>query len=154
MTLLAIGAAKIEVVSVALALGVLVDDGGTDATLRLQIQGGRLTVTLEDLPFMQAALPEGGLVVDADIDLSWSHRHGVRLDGRAELTTQQGDRPPDRTGHHRHPRGRVGDRRWWRDVRGDGQRHGRNRSGSPGRRADRRSDPPSPPAAAPWAPPT
>ena len=89
MTLLAAGGARIEAASVALAMSVLVDDEGTDATLRLQVQGGRLTLTPEGLPFLEAVLPTDGLVAEADVDLSWSHRHGVRLDGRAELQTSR-----------------------------------------------------------------
>ena len=83
------GGAKIEAASVALAVSALVEDDGTDATLRLQVQGGRLTLTPEGLPFLEEALPTDGLVVEADVDLSWSHRNGVRLNGRAELKTNR-----------------------------------------------------------------
>jgi len=89
MTLLEAGGAKIEAASVALAVSVLVDDNGTDATLRVQFQGGRLTLTPEGLPFLEGVPPTDGLVVDADVDLSWSHRNGVRLNGRAELKTSR-----------------------------------------------------------------
>ena len=85
MTLLAAAGAKIEATSVALALSVLVDDGGTDATLRLQVQGGRVTLSPEDLPFLGTVASTDGLVAEADVDLSWSHRNGIRLSGRAEL---------------------------------------------------------------------
>ena len=85
MTLLSAGGAKIEATSVALAVNVLVDGEGTDATLRLQVQGGRVTLTPDGLPFLGAGPSTGGLVAEADIDLSWSHRHGIRLDGRAGL---------------------------------------------------------------------
>ena len=86
VTLLSAGGARLEAASVALALGAAVDGDGTDAALRLQLKGGRLTLTPEGLPFLEA-VPTDGLVADADVDLSWSHRHGVRLGGRAELKT-------------------------------------------------------------------
>lgn len=89
MTLLTAGGAKIEAKSIAVAVNVLVDGRGTDATLRLQMQGGRLSLTADDLPFVKSALPSEGLVVQADIDLSWSHRNGIQLDGSAELKTRR-----------------------------------------------------------------
>ncbi|HEU5102576.1 MAG TPA: DUF6603 domain-containing protein, partial [Roseiflexaceae bacterium] len=85
MTLLAGGGARVAATSVALVVSVSVDDGGTDVALRLQIKGARLTLTPEGLPFLEEELPTDGLVAEADLDLSWSHRDGVRLDGRAEL---------------------------------------------------------------------
>jgi hypothetical protein len=85
MTLLEIGGAKVEAKSVALAVSALVDNNGTDATVRLQLQGGRLTLKPDGLPFLETAT--NGLKVEADVDLSWSHRNGVRLAGRAELKT-------------------------------------------------------------------
>ena len=84
MTLISAGGAKVEAKSVAVSVGALVDTSRTDATVRLEIKGGRLTVKPEDLPFLGPSSDEG-LVVDADVDLSWSHQHGVRLGGRAEL---------------------------------------------------------------------
>ena len=87
MTLLTAGGAKVEAASVALGVNVLVDDGGTDAALRLQVRGGKLTLTPEGLPFLEAVLPTDGLVAESDVDLSWSHRKGIRLGGRAELKT-------------------------------------------------------------------
>ena len=42
----------------------------------------------EDLPFL-GAVSTDGLVVEADVDLSWSHHNGVKLDGRAELKTSR-----------------------------------------------------------------
>jgi hypothetical protein len=83
LTLLAVGGSTVEAASVAAAVSALVDGTQTDVTLRLQIQGGRLTLKPDDLPFLGA----DGLVVEADVDLSWSHRNGVRLGGRAELKT-------------------------------------------------------------------
>lgn len=85
MTLLSAGGATIEAASVALAVGVVVDADGTDVALRLAIRGSRLTLTPDGLPFLEDVLPSDGLVVEADVDLSWSHRHGVQLDGRAGL---------------------------------------------------------------------
>jgi hypothetical protein len=85
MTLLAGGGARVEAASVALVVSVIVDDDGTDVTLRLAIKGARLSLTPEGLPFLEDELPTDGLVAEADVDLSWSHRNGVRLDGRAEL---------------------------------------------------------------------
>jgi hypothetical protein len=82
ITLLTAGSTRIEATSIAVALGVQVSGESTDATMRLQIQGSRLTVKPE-LSFIEA----DGLVAQADVDLSWSHRHGVRLGGRAELST-------------------------------------------------------------------
>src|SRR5512139_949006 len=87
MTLLSAGGARLEAASVALALGAAVDGDGTDAALRLQLKGGRLSLRPEGLPFLEAVLPTDGLVAEADVDLSWSHRNGVRLGGRAELKT-------------------------------------------------------------------
>jgi hypothetical protein len=89
MTLLTAAGTRIEAASVALAVSVLVDSDGTDATLRLQFLGGRLTLTPEGLPFLDDVLPPDGLVVETDVNLSWSHRNGVQLDGRAELTTSK-----------------------------------------------------------------
>ncbi len=82
ITLLTAGSTKIEATSVAATLNVQVSGEETDATLRLEIQGGRLTVKPE-LSFIEV----DSLVAQADVDLSWSHRHGVRLGGRAELST-------------------------------------------------------------------
>lgn len=89
MTLLTAGGAKIEATSISIATNVVVDGQGTDATLRFQLQGGRLTLTPDDLPFVESALPTEGLVVQADVDLSWSHRHGVQLGGSAELKAKK-----------------------------------------------------------------
>jgi len=86
MTLLEIAGVKVEATSVALAVSALVDNNGTDATLQLLLKGGRLTLKPDDLPFLETAATDG-LAVDADVDLSWSHRNGVRLGGRAELKT-------------------------------------------------------------------
>ncbi len=86
MTLFEIEGAKVEAASVALAVSALVDNNGTDATLQLQLKGGRLTLKPDGLPFLETASTDG-LVVEADVDLSWSHRNGVRLGGRAELKT-------------------------------------------------------------------
>jgi hypothetical protein len=85
MTLLSIEGAKIEASSIALSVSVIVDDDGSDATLRLQIQGGRVTLTPEDLPFLGTAASTDGLSAETDVDVSWSHRDGVRLGGRAGL---------------------------------------------------------------------
>ena len=84
MILLAAAGAKLEATSIAAVLGVLVDSKGTDCTLRLQVKGGKLTLKPEGLPFLENASRDG-LVVDGDVDLAWSSRNGVRLDGRAEL---------------------------------------------------------------------
>jgi hypothetical protein len=89
MTLLSAGGATVEAASVALGVSVIVDDAGTDVALRLAIHGSRLSLTPDGLPFLEDVLPADGLVVDADVDLSWSHRHGVQLDGRAELKTSR-----------------------------------------------------------------
>ena len=89
MTLLIIGGAKIEAASIAAVLEVAVDSQGTDATLRLQLKGGKLTLTADDLPFVQSALPSEGMVIKADVDLSWSHRHGIQLSGNAELKVKK-----------------------------------------------------------------
>ena len=86
MTLLEIEGAKVEANSIALAVSALVDNNGTDATLGLQLKGGKLTLKPDDLPFLETAASDG-LTVDADVDLSWSHRNGVRLGGRVELKT-------------------------------------------------------------------
>ncbi|MCM3874150.1 MAG: hypothetical protein ND895_25970, partial [Pyrinomonadaceae bacterium] len=86
ITLLEIGGSKVEAKSVGLAVSALVDNNGTDATVRLQLLGGRLTLKPDGLPFLETAATDG-LVVQADVDLSWSHRNGVRLGGRAELKT-------------------------------------------------------------------
>jgi hypothetical protein len=89
MTLLSAGGANVEAASVALAVGVVVDDRGTDVALRLAIKGSRMSLTPDGLPFLEDVLPADGLVVEADVDLSWSHRHGIQLDGRAELKTSR-----------------------------------------------------------------
>jgi hypothetical protein len=87
MTLLAAAGATITATSIAIAAGAVVDGGGTDATLLLQVKGGQLAFTPDGLPFLEDALSSNGLVVKADLDLSWSHRRGVQLGGRAELQT-------------------------------------------------------------------
>ena len=89
MTLLTAGGVKVEAVSIAAVLEVAVDGTGTDATLRLQLKGGKLTLTADDLPFVQSSLPSEGLTVQADVDLSWSHRHGIQLSGSAELKVKK-----------------------------------------------------------------
>ncbi len=87
ITLLASGGARVEAASVTLALEVTVDGRGTDAAVRLKVLGGRVSVTGEDSSFVAAILPPGGVSATADFELSWSHRDGVRLDGRAQLQT-------------------------------------------------------------------
>jgi hypothetical protein len=89
LTLLTIAGAKVEATSISIATSVVVDGRGTDATVRLQLQGGKFSLTADDLPFVQSALPAEGLVVQADVDLSWSHRNGVQLDGSAELKARR-----------------------------------------------------------------
>ncbi|MCM3906013.1 MAG: hypothetical protein ND866_30380, partial [Pyrinomonadaceae bacterium] len=88
MTLLSAGGATVEATSIAISVGAVVDNSRTDATVRLQMVGGRLTLKPEDLPFL-GAVSTDGLVVEADVDLSWSHHNGVKLDGRAELKTSK-----------------------------------------------------------------
>jgi hypothetical protein len=89
MTLLAGGGAKVDAVLVALAVNVVVDDEGANSTLHLLVQGARLTLTPQGLPFLDDVLPTDALVVNADVDLSWSQRNGVRPDGRAELKSSR-----------------------------------------------------------------
>ena len=84
MTLISAGGARVEAKSIAVSVGALVDNSKTDAVVRLELKGGRLTLKPEDLPFLGSA-SDDGLVVDADVDLSWSHHKGVQLGGRAEL---------------------------------------------------------------------
>ena len=88
MTLISAAGAKVEAKSVVLSLSALVEDVGTDALVRLELKGGKLTVKPEDVPFL-GSVSDNGLTVDADVDLSWSHRNGVRLSGRAELRISQ-----------------------------------------------------------------
>ncbi|HEX6731664.1 MAG TPA: DUF6603 domain-containing protein [Pyrinomonadaceae bacterium] len=84
LTLISAGGAKVEAKSIAVSVGALVDNSQTDAVVRLELKGSRLTVKPEDLPFLGSAADDG-LTVDADVDLSWSHQNGVQLGGRAEL---------------------------------------------------------------------
>lgn len=88
MTLISAGGATVEAKSIAVSVGALVDKSQTDAIVRIEFKGGKVTVKPEDVPFLGAVSDEG-LTVDADVDLSWSHRNGVRLDGRAELKVSQ-----------------------------------------------------------------
>lgn len=88
MTLISAGGATVEAKSIAVSVGALVDKSQTDAILRIEFKGGKVTVKPEDVPFLGAVSDEG-LTVDADVDLSWSHRNGVRLGGRAELKVSQ-----------------------------------------------------------------
>jgi hypothetical protein len=87
ITLLSAEAVTVAAKSVALAMAIDVDGDGTDAALRLTFTGGQIALTSAGLPFLDSVLPAGGLTADFDLDLSWSHRGGVRLDGRAELRT-------------------------------------------------------------------
>lgn len=88
MTLISAGGATVEATSIAVSVGALVDNGRTDAIVRLELKGGKLTVKPEDVPFL-GSVSDDGLTVDADVDVSWSHRNGVRLSGRAELKISQ-----------------------------------------------------------------
>ena len=88
LTLISAGGATIEAKSIAVSIGALVDNAHTDAIVRLELKGGKLTVTAEDVPFL-GAVSNDGLTVNADVDLSWSQRNGVRLGGRAELKVSQ-----------------------------------------------------------------
>jgi hypothetical protein len=87
MTLLAATGVIVDARTLALEVSVLVDDDGADAGLRLTMEGGRLTLRPEGIPFLDSVLPADGLEVDIDLDVAWSHRGGVRLGGRAELKT-------------------------------------------------------------------
>jgi hypothetical protein len=88
MTLISAGGATVEAKSIAVSVGALVDNAQTDAIVRLELKGGKLTVKPEDVPFL-GSVSDDGLTVDVDLDLSWSHRNGVRLSGRAELKVSQ-----------------------------------------------------------------
>ena len=88
MTLLTAGGTQLAAAAVALGVNVLVDGTGTDAVLSLQVRGARLTVSPEGLPFLETGLSADGLVAESDLELSWSHRRGIRLGGRAELKTR------------------------------------------------------------------
>lgn len=72
--------------SFAAALTVGVEDDGTAATLRFDVVDGQVVVTETGLAFLDAVLPEDGLVTELDVDLSWSSRHGLRLGGQASLS--------------------------------------------------------------------
>lgn len=87
LTLLAMDGARVEAASIALAIEVDVDGRGTDAAVRLRVLGCRVSVTGEGSSFVAAVLPPGGVSATADFTLSWSHRDGVQLDGRAQLET-------------------------------------------------------------------
>jgi hypothetical protein len=89
VTLLAASGVLVTARSVGAAVSVAVDGGGTDATVRLTVTGGKLALTGTGLAFVDSVLPPGGLSADADLTLTWSHRDGLRLDGRAELRTSR-----------------------------------------------------------------
>jgi len=89
VSLLAADGVSVTARSLALAVTISVDADGTDAILRLSVAGGQFALTSAGLPFLDSVLPAGGLVADVDVDLSWSHRGGVRLGRRAELRTSR-----------------------------------------------------------------
>ena len=100
MTLISAGGARVEATSVAVSVGALVDGAKLTRLVRLELKGGRLTLKPEDLPFL-GSVSDDGLTVDADVDLSWSHHHGVRLGGRAELKISKTIGRSDRPRHNR-----------------------------------------------------
>jgi hypothetical protein len=66
-----------------------VDPGDVAAVLRLAVAGGTLTLHRTGLPFLDDLVPDEGLTVEVDADLSYSSRDGVRLGGQASLTLAQ-----------------------------------------------------------------
>ena len=59
-----------------MTLTIDMSDESADAILRLAIAQGRFAVTSTGLPFVDDLLPDEGLVVDVDADLSYSSRDG------------------------------------------------------------------------------
>ena len=88
IVLLASDAARVEAASLAVAVQVTVDGRGTDAAVGIDVRGCRVSATGGESSFLAAILPPGGVSATTDFALSWSHRDGVRLDGRAQLETE------------------------------------------------------------------
>jgi len=72
--------------SFVVAVTIDVAGAGADAVLRLAMAGGHFTVRRTGLPFVDDLLPDDGLTIDLDVDLTYSSRDGVRLSGQASLT--------------------------------------------------------------------
>ncbi|QSA98825.1 DUF6603 domain-containing protein [Methylococcus sp. EFPC2] len=82
--------ARAAAASLALALEVRVEGAGTDAELSLRLCDCELALSSGDWPpLLDNLAGNGSLVAKADVSLSWSHRHGVRLNGRAGLKFEQ-----------------------------------------------------------------
>jgi hypothetical protein len=88
IALLATDGARVEAQAVGVAVEVTVDGRGTDAVVRFDVRGGRVIATGEGSSFLAAVLPAGGASATGDFALSWSHRDGVRLNGRVDLETE------------------------------------------------------------------
>ncbi len=88
ITLLATDAARVEAAAVGVTVQVAVDGRGTDAAIGVDVRGCRVSATGGESSLLRAILPPGGVAATTDVALSWSHRDGVRLDGRAQLETE------------------------------------------------------------------
>jgi len=75
--------------SFAVTLTIDVSGESADAILRLAVAAGRFAVTSTGVSFLDDLLPEEGLVVDVDADLSYSSRDGLTLSGQASLTVSR-----------------------------------------------------------------
>ena len=86
VTLLAEDDLSLTARTFAVTLSIDVSGESADAILRLAIAQGRFAVMSTGLPFLDDLLPDEGVVVEVDADLSYSSRDGLTLSGQASLT--------------------------------------------------------------------
>ena len=86
VTLLAEDDLSLTARTFAVTLSIDVSGESADAILRLAIAQGRFAVMSTGLPFLDDLLPDEGVVVEVDADLSYSSGDGLTLSGQASLT--------------------------------------------------------------------